>query len=58
MLNHRTKDLKKCPKCKIKLMLYFDKLEEEFTKKIMFKRCPSCLEVWQIEIDLKKKKKG
>ena len=44
------KDITRCLKCNSYLQTYFSKSEENWTKKHIFKRCPNCLEIYQITL--------
>jgi len=40
----------KCKKCGIALQTYCVKSEENWTSKYIYKRCPSCLEIYKIKL--------
>ena len=55
-MSYYSKDIKECPFCHIKLVVYFERFEENFTKKLMYRRCPKCVRVFPIKIYLKERK--
>jgi len=47
------KNIDRCLKCNTNLQTYFTKSEESWTKKCVYKRCPNCLEIYQIVLTFK-----